>query len=117
MPQSRYNGPPMSLGNMRENGVRSLAVTCELPPRNPDECGRIRRRDPCPTLRPAHGLHFVRKHRRIRPTELDGTSGAREPDRLAMATAMKEIAVVRLAIAAEIGAIAPAAPFVVIPRP
>jgi hypothetical protein len=23
-----YTGPPMTLGNMRENGVRSLLVTC-----------------------------------------------------------------------------------------
>jgi hypothetical protein len=30
MAQARYRGPPMSLGNMRENGVRSLSVTCEL---------------------------------------------------------------------------------------
>jgi hypothetical protein len=25
-----YRGPPMTLANMRENGVRSLCVTCEL---------------------------------------------------------------------------------------
>ena len=25
---SRYTGPPMTLGNMRENGVRRLAVSC-----------------------------------------------------------------------------------------
>jgi hypothetical protein len=30
MPQNRYRGPAMTLGNMRENGVRSLSVTCEL---------------------------------------------------------------------------------------
>jgi hypothetical protein len=30
MPHSRYNGPPMTLGNMRETGVRSLSVTCQL---------------------------------------------------------------------------------------
>jgi hypothetical protein len=27
---SRYTGPPMTLGNMRANGVRSIAVTCWL---------------------------------------------------------------------------------------
>jgi hypothetical protein len=30
MPPNRYRGPPMTLANMRENGVRSLSVTCEL---------------------------------------------------------------------------------------
>jgi hypothetical protein len=30
MPPNRYRGPPMTLGNMRENGVRSLAVYCLL---------------------------------------------------------------------------------------
>ena len=30
MPQARYRGPPMTLANMRENGVRSLSVTCDL---------------------------------------------------------------------------------------
>jgi hypothetical protein len=28
MPPNRYRGPPMTLGNMRENGMRSLAVYC-----------------------------------------------------------------------------------------
>ena len=30
MPASRYTGPPMTLGNMRHHGVRSLAVSCHL---------------------------------------------------------------------------------------
>jgi hypothetical protein len=30
MPPNRSRGPPMTLANMRENGVRSLSVTCEL---------------------------------------------------------------------------------------
>ncbi len=30
MPSTRYTGPPMSLGNMRPQGVRSLSVYCEL---------------------------------------------------------------------------------------
>ena len=25
---TRYNGPPMTLGNMRANGVRRLAISC-----------------------------------------------------------------------------------------
>jgi hypothetical protein len=28
MPPNRYRGPPMTLGNMRVNGVRSLSVRC-----------------------------------------------------------------------------------------
>jgi len=27
-PTGRYNGPPITLGNMRENGVRTLDVWC-----------------------------------------------------------------------------------------
>jgi hypothetical protein len=30
MPTARYRGPPMTLANMRANGVRSLCVTCEI---------------------------------------------------------------------------------------
>jgi hypothetical protein len=30
MPPSRYRGPPITLANMRANGVHSLAVTCQL---------------------------------------------------------------------------------------
>ena len=30
MPQNRYRGPPMTLANMRQQGVRSLWVVCEL---------------------------------------------------------------------------------------
>jgi hypothetical protein len=30
MPRSGYRGLPMTLGNMRANGVRSLAVSCLL---------------------------------------------------------------------------------------
>jgi hypothetical protein len=26
----RYRGPPMTLADMRENGVRSLSVSCEV---------------------------------------------------------------------------------------
>jgi hypothetical protein len=27
-PESRYHGPPMTLGNMRANGIRCLSVYC-----------------------------------------------------------------------------------------
>jgi hypothetical protein len=30
MTHNSYHGPAMTLGNMRENDVRSLSVTCEL---------------------------------------------------------------------------------------
>jgi len=30
MPSARYRGPPMTLANMRAQGVRSLWVVCEL---------------------------------------------------------------------------------------
>jgi hypothetical protein len=30
MPPNRYRGPPMTLANMRAQGVRSLWVVCEL---------------------------------------------------------------------------------------
>ncbi len=30
MPPTRYQGPPMTLANMRAQGVRSLAVSCWL---------------------------------------------------------------------------------------
>jgi hypothetical protein len=30
MPPNRYTGPPTDLANMRAQGVRSLAVSCEL---------------------------------------------------------------------------------------
>jgi hypothetical protein len=30
MPPNGYRGPPMTLANMRANGVRSLSVTCEV---------------------------------------------------------------------------------------
>jgi hypothetical protein len=30
MRPARYRGPPMTMRNMRDNGVRSLSVTCSL---------------------------------------------------------------------------------------
>ncbi len=30
MPSTRYRGPPMTLANMRQHGVRSLWVVCEI---------------------------------------------------------------------------------------
>jgi hypothetical protein len=55
-------GPPMTLGNMRANGVRSLDVSSRA----------------SAIVRPAHGLHPVRNHRCRRPAELAGATGAAE---------------------------------------
>jgi len=58
MPQNRYRGPPMTLANMRAQGVRSAGAS----------------------FRSAHGVHVVRHHWRIRPAELPGAPNIREPD-------------------------------------
>jgi len=62
MPPNRYRGPPMSLANMRENGVRSLSVTCELCHHDTlmMDVDAFRRCDAGSYLRPAHGLHLLR---------------------------------------------------------
>jgi hypothetical protein len=66
MARSRFNDPidPMTLENMRENGVRSLAVQChqcrhEVVMRRPS-AGRPDRA----IVRAAHGLHQMRDHNR-----------------------------------------------------
>jgi len=60
-----------------------------LPPRSPDECGRLCRCGRGSGLRPAHGLHRLRNCRRGRAAELAGASAAGHLDRRSMA-AMKE---------------------------
>jgi hypothetical protein len=70
MPHNRYGRPPMTLANMRDNGVRSLSVTCDLCSRgallNVDA---FRQCDAGSRLRPAHGLHDWRDRRRIREAQ------------------------------------------------
>jgi hypothetical protein len=86
MAKPRSNDPiePMTLGNMRENGVRSLDVLCW-------QCHhRLERRPVARSragadVRAAHGVHPMRHHRRRRAAELAGTAAARVPDRAAMA--------------------------------
>jgi hypothetical protein len=60
----------MTLANMREKGVPSLSVTCELCRHgallNVDA---FRRFDPGSRLHPAYGLHLLRDRGRIRETE------------------------------------------------
>jgi hypothetical protein len=64
---------PMTLGNMRANGVRSLMVYCGAC-RVPADRGVQRRRicgiSPGAGLRPAHGVHRLRHDRRRRAPEL-----------------------------------------------
>src|SRR6516165_6692079 len=91
MPNNRYRGPPMTLANMRAQGVRSLWVVCELCHHEGGvECGRLWRCRAGARLRPAHGLHPLRNHWRARAAELGGTPAAREPDRAAMAVGSKK---------------------------
>jgi hypothetical protein len=86
MAQTRYRGPPMTLANMRVNGVRSLSVTCEVchheAVMNVDRFGNA---IPVPAFGPAQGLHRLRHHWRIRPAEVAGASGAKDFDRRAVA--------------------------------
>ena len=69
----------MTLGNMRELGVRSLAVTCELchheavlPADDWPDAMLVR------DVPAAHGVHPVRDRRRRRAAELAGDAGQRE---------------------------------------
>jgi hypothetical protein len=81
MPTIRYRGPPMHLASMRADGVRSLLVSCELcrhkAVMNVDTFDDA---IPVPAFGHAHGLHQLRDHRCILPTELAGANTAREPD-------------------------------------
>jgi hypothetical protein len=76
-------GPPMTLGNMRANGVRSLDVSCHL-------CHHeaVLSADPWPDHVPVPSFgprHPLRNHRCRRPAELARATRAGEPDRRAMA--------------------------------
>jgi hypothetical protein len=80
-------GPPMTLGNMRANGVRSLAVSCHLCHHEAVVSAEpVARSRASASVRPAHGVHRVRHHRCRRAAELAGATGAGEPDRRAMAS-------------------------------
>jgi hypothetical protein len=60
----------MTLANMRDNGVRSLSVTCELCSRGALlNVGAFRQCDVGSRLRSAHGLHDWRDRRRIREAQ------------------------------------------------
>ena len=88
MPASRYRGPPMTLANMRHNGVRSLSIRCELCHHEAvlnvdgyDEDVAV------PSFGPR--MHLLRHHRRRRAAQLERAATEGEFDRLAVA--MKEI--------------------------
>ena len=85
MPSARYRGPPMTLANMRAQGVRSLWVVCELCHHeaviNVDGYG-----DALPArLRPPYGLQPLWDRQRLRQAELAGEADERKPDRPAVA--------------------------------
>jgi hypothetical protein len=66
-----YTIEPMTLGNMRENGARSLDVSCWLC----HHCAILSAEPwpdhvPVPAFGAAHGLHTVPDHRRRRAAEL-----------------------------------------------
>jgi hypothetical protein len=86
---ARFDQPiePMTLGNMRELGVRSLNVSCWLCHHQAvlsaePLAGRRRGAD----LRSSHGLHRLRHRWCGCPAELEGAAAAGEADRGAMAT-------------------------------
>jgi hypothetical protein len=58
-------GDPMTLGNMRANGVRSLDVSCW-------QCGPVVRSRASAIVRATYGVHPVRNHRCRRTAELEG---------------------------------------------
>src|ERR1700730_195029 len=87
-----------------------------LPPQRGHQRRSLARRNRAAGPGPQGSVHQMRDDRRRRPAELERATASREPDRRAMAAAMKEIVLVRLAIDPQTGVVDFAAPFVVIPR-
>src|SRR6516162_3260215 len=56
-----------------------------MPPRGGYERRLLRRCCAGAGIRPAHGVHVMRHHRRARPAKLAGAAAATEPDRPAVA--------------------------------
>ena len=77
--------PPMTLGNMRANGVRSLSVYCIA---GHHEAVLDVERWPDHVLVPLVS-HPLRDDRRTRPAELEGAAPARKSDRYSMAKLLK----------------------------
>ena len=65
----------MTLGNMRANGVGRSMCRLAVPPPDDLERRAVARSRASAIVRPAHGLHPVRHHRRRRPAELAGAPG------------------------------------------
>jgi hypothetical protein len=73
MAAARFNDPiePMDLANMRQNGVRSLEITChQCRHKTVMNVDHVPRRPHGEVVRAAHGVHEMRDHRRRRQTEL-----------------------------------------------
>jgi hypothetical protein len=67
----RYSGPPMTLGNMRANGARVLAVCCERCHHDAlSDVSEYADEVRCPRSGTAHGLHALRRDWRRRAAEL-----------------------------------------------
>jgi hypothetical protein len=69
---------PMTLGDMRSNGVRLIHHEAA-------ECRLLARPHGGADVRAANGVHPLRNHRCRRPAELTGAAGARDADGGAMA--------------------------------
>ena len=78
-PASRDTGPPMTLGNMRENGVRGLFVYC-LSCHHSVEFNVDHMPDAVEVTvdRPAHGVLALRAGRRRRAAELERVERVRQ---------------------------------------
>jgi hypothetical protein len=72
-------------GNMRDLGVRSLAVSCWQCHHQAELSADPVRRRRGAELRAAHGVHQLGDHRCRRSAELEGTAAPGEPDRGAVA--------------------------------
>ena len=87
MPHARYRGPPMTLSNMRAQGVCSLWAVCELCHHEAVISRPLWRCRAGARLRAAHGLHEVRHHRRACEAQLAGAASIRELNGQAVALA------------------------------
>jgi hypothetical protein len=81
----RYEIEPMTLGNMRELGVRSLDVSC-WNCQHRAVLSADRWPDNGAHLRPSDGVHELRNRRGRRSAELAGAAAAGDADRGTMAS-------------------------------
>jgi hypothetical protein len=82
MPHTRHRGPPMTLANMRAQGVRSLWVVCELCRHEAVlNVDRFVDAVPVPAFGPRMVVHPLWDHWGIRAAELAGAADGGEFDR------------------------------------